>query len=190
MNRDGEKRIYIQMQPDGEACQEFVKIGEALPTQSSGRLLPPEELHVTLIHFGKASDVLAAIRSAVPLTDDVFAKNLEEYITATRAILTDQSYGLTNGTYDRFGARSTTLVAVYDAPPALHTIHAQAYRLLIRFIHACGVADAEAFAHNDPNFMHAASFKPHVTIYKGYAGPDPLILPPASITLRFMKLVY
>lgn len=182
-------RIYVQMKPDEAAVDALTAIGRDLPAQDSGRLLPPEELHITLIHFGKAREVLAALRGAANVGDETFAAQLEAYVADTAALLTGDTYTLKPQGYARFGVRHATLVGRYEAPSELAGIHARAYDRLVRFIGGCGIANAEDFARGDPNFRYAGRFTPHATIYKGYEGPDPEApLPPMDV--RFAGLVY
>lgn len=188
LSSQNDTRIYVQMAPDVAAVRSLVAIGDTLPPQPSGRLLPARELHVTLIHFGKTRDVLRSIQRAVPLNDQTYDDGLGRYVAATRSILNDEEYHLTPLGYDRYGTHKTTLVGRYEAPAQLHEIRDQAYAELLRFIGACGITNAQQFADDDPNFVFARTFNPHITIYKGYDGSDPATpLPP--VTVRFMPLV-
>ena len=190
MNRDGEQRIYVQMAPDDQSAAALGRIGPTLPNQLLGRLVPQRELHMSLIHFGKTADVLATIRQVVQIADGEYKAHVAAYITATQELLSDTDYHLTSRGYDRFGVHNTVLAARYEAPAELKEVHHKAYTELIRFLGACGIENAQRFAETDRNFMHARTFTPHITLYKGYNGPLPYGPPPPDVTARFMKLVY
>lgn len=184
-----DKRIYVQLQPDERGIDDLVAIQRELDSSRTGRLMPPEELHMTVIHFGKSRDVLAAVRRESEIDEATYDDRLAEYVGRTQNILTDDTYDLTPAGFGHFGARGKTLVIRYEAPPELAELHSRAYSELTRFLGACGIADPETFVRHDPNFKNSRELKPHVTLYKGYEGRVPDI-ELGHIAVRFMKLVY
>lgn len=189
MNRDGERRIYVQMAPDTAGLEALSAISSRLPAQSSGRVLPREELHVTLIHFGRVKDMLASLRNVIAITNEAYEAALKVYLEATASLMTKDAYHLEPRGYARFGARGTTLVGRYEPSPGLVERWRLAYDQLLLFVEACGITNPVDFVAHDQNLKFAGTFTPHITFYKGYDGPDPHDpLPPLAVT--FMPLEY
>lgn len=182
-------RIYVQLRPDEAGIRRLQATQGELKPGKTGRMMPEEELHMTVIHFGKTADVKAALQAVTALDDATYESALNDYTARTRALLTGERYELHWTGYGHFGAHGKTLVATFEAPEPLHALHREAFEALRRFVSRCGVKDPDAFIRNDPNFTHAQVLRPHITLYKGYEGPDPDV-PLGDITVHFMKLVY
>lgn len=177
------------MKPDHVSLEHLKYLQKQLPAQQGGFAQPERALHMTLIHFGKVRDVFTVITNLTSIPFEDYVRQLEWYIQETIKILPAQSFELTPLQLSGFGLQGRTLVAEYEAPPALHDVHDELYTVLKKFLAVCGISDVEAFMKNDRNFMHAQNLKAHITLYKGFGGsiPDLTLLP---ITVEAMKLVY
>lgn len=137
-------------------------------------MIGPEELHLTLIHFGKVPDIYRTLSAYAHFDDNRFKTSLEQYVTATQALLPYRLDRLKCTGYSLFGSNNTTLVARFIATEELVSLHNALVDVLREFFRSIGIADPDTFMKRDPNFMYATELRPHVTLYKGYSGRLPI----------------
>lgn len=180
-------RLYAQMRPDQEGLEHLESLQRSLPAGT--RLLPRRQLHLTLIHFGKVLDVFRVVSAAGGVGLDDYRELLAGYIRSTEELLPERNFVVQPLGVAGFGNSGRTLVAEYAPAADLARLHARLYRVLRDFLAACGIADVDGFMAADPNFMFASSLRPHITLARGYTGPQPnLRLRP--VTLRPLPVVY
>ncbi|MCQ1956297.1 2'-5' RNA ligase family protein [Arthrobacter sp. zg-Y826] len=184
---DANLRLYAQMQPDGPSLAHLLSLQQALPDGT--RLVPRPQLHLTLIHFGKVLDVHRAINAQTGISRSAYEQLLAEYIARTEALLPAVSFRLEPAGFAGFGTRGSTLVVEYVPTPELALLHRELYGALVGFLGAAGIRDPAAFMAGDPNFMHAGTLRPHISLARGFAGALPS-LPLKSVTLQPMPVVY
>jgi hypothetical protein len=182
-------RIYAQMRPDSAGRKLLHDVQGSLPPQKTGRMITDEELHMTLIHFGKSKEIFERLSATTKLDRKTYERELQNYINETSTLLPDTPFTLRFIGYELLGKNQTTLVAAFDACEGLHMLHTKLYSLLMGFFERVGFSDPLDFMEQDGNFRHAGSLHPHVTLYKGYSGA----LPTATIDeihMTPMKVVY
>ena len=184
---DANLRLYAQMQPNAASLAHLLSLQAALPP--GARLVPHRQLHLTLIHFGKVLDVYRILAAATGIALPAYEDQLTGYIARTEALLPADSFRLDPLGFAGFGARGRTLVIEYLPTPELASLHADLCAELVRFLAACGIADTAEFMAGDPNFMHAAVLRPHITLARSYAGTLPDV-PPVPVSLTPMPVVY
>ena len=162
---------------------------QSLPVQQRGRAVPAGGLHLTLIHFGKIRDVYEDISTVSGVGWKQYTAHLTRYIARTADLMPLRPVRLLPAGLARFGQRGGTLVVEYQLPAELAAVHSLMYQVLYTFLQDCGITGVDSFIAQNINFMHAPKLKPHITLYKGYAGPLPDIqLSP--VTLAGMPVVY
>lgn len=186
---DTSPRIYAQMRPDLAGCRELLEVQAGLVGQKSGRIIGPDELHLTLIHFGKTEQLYAAIEPLLTIDKATYERELDRYIAETTTALPKAPVELRFTGYDLFRPKRTALVAEFAATDELRMIHTTLVDILTSFFDRIGVKDSVGFLNADPNFRHSMTLKPHVTLYKGYAGDVPT-MPIGSVRFEPMKVVY
>ncbi|MCC3291528.1 2'-5' RNA ligase family protein [Arthrobacter sp. zg-Y1110] len=184
---DANLRLYAQMQPDGPSLAHLLSLQESLPAGT--RLVPRKQLHLTLIHFGKVLDVHRAVNAQTGISRSAYEQLLAGYVARTEALLPAVSFRLGPVGFAGFGTRGSTLVVEYLPTPDLALLHRDLYRELVGFLGAAGIRDTAAFIAGDPNFIHAGTLRPHISLARGFAGALPS-LQLESVTLQPMPVVY
>lgn len=184
---DANLRLYAQMQPDGPSLAHLLSLQEPLPAGT--RPVPRRQLHLTLIHFGKVLDVYRVINAQTGLSRSAYEGLLAGYIARTEALLPAVSFHLEPVGFAGFGTRGSTLAVEYLPTPELALLHRELYGELVGFLGAAGIRDTDAFMAGDPNFRHAGTLRPHISLARGFAGALPS-LPLESVTLQPMPVVY
>lgn len=182
-------RLYAQMRPDETSLQHLSDIQRALPSQPRGYAVPAKRMHVTLIHFGKIHEIYALLQRSTGIKHDDYIRLLTGYIKNTNSLLPVGTHRLEPLRWAAFGEHGNTLVIEYMPETELQSVHAKLSEVLQQFLRDCGVQDVEGFMAKDPNFKQALTFRPHLTLYKGYfsALPDLSLSP---ISLETMPLLY
>ena len=184
-------RIYAQMRPTPASAEHLRELQEALPRSRGLRRVSAERLHLTLIHFGKVHEVRAAVGRAVPdLQDEAFLPAVHGYLAETRAALPGRSFTLEPAGPAGFGPGGRVLVVEYRPTAELLRVHARLYAVLEAFLQRCGVADPAAFAAQDPNFRHASTLRPHITLARGWCGQAPVLPALEQVTVEPMPVLY
>lgn len=182
-------RIYFQMKPDQASLKHLTGLQAALPAQPRGRTTPAHGLHLTLIHYGKAHDVYDTIAGLTNIPYPAYQVRLQDYIVTSSRHMPVEPVTLEPIGLAAFGQRGGTMVVEYTPTPELLRQHQLLYQELRGFLQDCGIASVDSFMAGDINFMHASVLRPHITLYKGYAGDMPeLKLQP--VTLLPMETVY
>ena len=179
-------RLYAQLQPDKIGLEHLKDIQKSV--YERGRLVPTEQLHLTLIHFGIVDEIIKSL----PMTPDNVSVEVNTYITRSKQILETfpvKCFKLRPLGLDKFGENKRTLVIKYETTDELVEVHKLLLDALKDFFVDCGVVEVEKFMKSDINFKHALTISPHVTICKGFDGELPRV-ELKTIELETMKFVY
>lgn len=193
-------RLYTQLRPGPASLAHLAAVQRELAGESAApdagrtgpRWVPVDQLHLTLIHFGKVLDVYAVLTTATGVGWPDYGRLLEAYIRDTEALLPAAWFRLEPLALARFGRHGRTLVAEYRPDPALAAVHARAYAALTEFLRGCGISDPAAFTAQDPNFMFAAGLRPHITLCRNFEGtvPGTDVLPLLPVMVRPLPVLY
>ena len=175
-------RLYAQLGPDGESGAHLQALQAALPRQQNGRVVPAHELHITLIHFGDIEAMFERVTKVGGIERAAYLRYLEQYIGRTQKLLPADTLRLEPEGLQLLGRNGSTLAVAYQPTEALVALHAKLYAALLDFLVACMVKDPTAFISADSALGYAGALTPHITLYKGYAGPLPgLDLAPVQV---------
>ena len=183
------QRIYAQLRPSDSDVADIQVIQNNLTYQEQGRLIGSDELHLTLIHFGKSDEVYQTINQHSDVHRERYDELLTDYIAKTKAVMLHETLSLDFDTYDLFGPKKKTLVLKFMPSETLSQLHTKLFALLLDFFEKLTIPEPLDFMANDPNFKHALTCEPHVTLYKGYVGELPKV---ACKPMKFesMKVIY
>lgn len=182
-------RLYVQLQPDEAGREALAGVQQTLPSQSTGRLIGKAELHLTLIHFGVANDVYQSVSHMSGVDRNAFSEALAAYVTEAEAWLPKNDVTLQHTGFELYGAKKNALAATFKATDELREQHAKQLDVLRRFFKRMDLTNPDEFMQSDPNFQHALTLNPHVTLYKGFSGELPNI-EIGDIAFSSMNVVY
>lgn len=183
-------RIYSQFKPDDEGIARLLEAQRKLSDPERGRLMPKDEIHMTMIHFGKVEDVYARLRQTSEFSRETFDAAVNTLIDDMRASMNGSSFTLRHTGFERFGKNGKIIVATFETNDELNEFHGRQLEYLVTLLKNCGVPDPTAYMKNDHNFVNALTMRPHVTLKKGHEHRD---LPNANmgmITFIPMNVVY
>jgi 2'-5' RNA ligase len=176
-------RLYVQLRPDIHALRHLQTIRDKI---HDGRPVSDDQLHMTVIHIGELSRLIAALPDIdsgnILRAAEVFARSVEKTATHYQQV----SFTLNPTGVESFGQ---TIAITYNASDGLTALHAKALQMLIDMLKGLGVDDPRAFMENDPNLRFALTLRPHVALAKSASPPKDLTFDhEASFSL--MKIVY
>ncbi len=181
IKNDGRK-IYAQLAPAVLNLPPY-------ESQKIGRKVSSDELHMTLLHFGKISEIYRYVSNEVFISEEKYLHELKQFIARTKATLPDHTISLRHTGYAMFGPRRSSLVATFSTTPELRAFHQKLYKSLLTFLANCNLPNSKSFAKNHHSLLHAHTLEPHVTLYKGYKGSIPT-LDLGNVTFYSMEVVY
>ena len=182
-------RVYSQLRPDENGIARLRAAQAELSATSTGRTMPVDELHMTVIHFGKADRIFESLSACTSVQRDSFDASLRYMVDAWGALM-NEAFQLEHTGYDRFGKNGKTIVATFKPIPELQQLHDSQLSLLKTFLRVCSVNDVDSYISNDPNFVNALTLRPHVTLKKGHESRDLPIVELGTILFRPMQIVY
>lgn len=158
-------RIYLQYGVDEDAASLLLDWQEKISAANPGaRLVPKEQLHLTVLHFGVAWEVYNEIKMQQPELDwDSFEQALVIFLHETQQMLPVST--LVNPkrlTY--MGQSANTAAVAVTTSQELDQAHEQALHALYAFLRSCGITHPQGFMQGSPNFRFALTFRPHITL--------------------------
>ncbi|MCC3282516.1 2'-5' RNA ligase family protein [Arthrobacter caoxuetaonis] len=164
-------RIYAQLKPDEAALARLLLLQAGAREAAPGtRLVSPDRLHLTLIHFGKADEAYSRLSAVTGTGPKAYREALADYLKDTTAALPETDFQLTPTYLSAFGSHGSTLALELRSTPALEALHAELYAVLLEFLSACGIADPAGYAAGDPALCFAAQLRPHISLLHGFRG--------------------
>ncbi len=177
-------RLYLQYRPDDDALQQLLTwqaVSQEVNPQS--RLVQPDSVHLTVLHFGILADVFRELQQQQPaLTKEIFLESVEQFVSYAETVLPSSTVVQPEG-FELFGSRSSVLALRVRVSDDLMRAHAQARELLMQCLEACGISPARMFMQGSPNFRFALELQPHISLLKA-ARTTPNIDSAAAPALR------
>lgn len=158
-------RIYLQYSLNDAAIHHVLDWQQKVVHRNpSARPVPKEQLHLTVIHFGVATEVYAEIKQQQPrLNWGQFETAAADFLSTTNTILPPAASGRPTG-ITHMGAHGSTAVISIDPSEELNRAHAQSLEALSSFFRACEISFPRAFMQGSQNFRYALEFRPHITL--------------------------
>ena len=184
-----ETRLYVQLTPDAATTDYLQRLQRQVVT--SGRPLPAQHLHLTIIHFGKIGDMYHDIHRESGVSRSAYDDALWDYIERSQQALPKTPIILHPHHLELFGARRSTLVLRTTSTDTLEDAHKLLYQYLRDFLRRCDIDDIDTFIVGNHNLRYAPTLIPHITLARGFTAelpavtvePTPLTLDIASLTL-------
>lgn len=176
-------RIYIQLKPDAET---IVALKKTASTITEGRHVPDDALHMTVIHIGELSRLIAAL-------PEIDAQNIlraaELYVEDLKQILpryNSNDFILTPSGIEQFG---NTVAVTYKPSQKLNELHQEALRAFMNLLKRIGVEAPRTFMEHDYNLRNALHLRPHVALARGASLNNEHMLEHTGY-FSLMRLVY
>lgn len=176
-------RIYIQLKPDVDTLRALNKIASAI---TEGRIVSDDELHMTVIHIGELSRLIAALPD-IDVQSIIFAAEL--YVEELKRILTGYNtmdFVLSPSSIEQFG---NTVAVAYEPSQKLKELHQEALQAFMDLLLRVGVEAPRTFMENDYNLRNALHVRPHVALVKGASLKNERLIEHTG-SFSLMKLVY
>ena len=155
--------------------------------QVGGRVIPSQELHMTLLHVGIPGQLFDELRRENPeLGQGVFEAGLSDFVQSvsrlmpivTEVHVTDVA---------AFGPKNDVIVLRTVADKQLHDAHEACLRQLKAFLMQCLHRDPVPYMRRSNNLRHSLEFSPHVALFrKSDSKPLSTVVP--QETLRFERV--
>lgn len=158
-------RIYLQYSVDEDAATLLINWQEKIAAANSGaRLVPKEQLHLTILHFGVAWEVYNEIKMQQPELDwDSFEQALVIFLHQAQYMLPASTL-VKSQRLTYMGQNANTAAVAVTTSKELHQAHEQALHALHVFLRSCGITHPQGFMQGSPNFRFALTFRPHITL--------------------------
>lgn len=159
-------RYYVQYQPDQAGREALLRVQADLLKSGEGRPVPADELHLTIIHFGIFTEVLADVRRyKADVEERSFADGLQLFIK--RCMDSAASEGaFTPAAIGRLGSHGSVVVLEGGVDAALATTHATCLEHLKAMLGGVLDSDPLPFMEQSPNFKHALTLRPHISLIR------------------------
>ncbi|HEX8390059.1 MAG TPA: 2'-5' RNA ligase family protein [Candidatus Saccharimonadales bacterium] len=181
------RRLYAQLRPDDNGLQHLIALQALI---DNGKLVAPDALHLTLIHYGKVSEMYDDISAVSGIDRTSYMAALGRFVQTIEQILPQQPLLLQPSGFDKFGPGGMSLVIRYDATSKLRMIHACLYDELSRLLRTIGITDVDTFVQDNSNLQFTRVFRPHVTIALGYETTPLPTTTLKSVYFKAMPIVY
>jgi hypothetical protein len=178
-------RLYVELAPEDSARQTIKNIVTQIRPFVKGRFIDDSKWHITIMHFGIASQVYEELRTILPdLSHEIFLKALESYIAISKSTL-PRPVELALSGYELLGGRNNVLALRFAMTPEIQQAHITALANLKQFFANVGLENPEAYMRKSHNFSWALTIKPHLTIARGVIKADIDSLPRPKEVLQF-----
>lgn len=176
-------RLYVQLRPDVETLG---LLQNTRTTLADGRPVPDNELHMTVIHIGELSRLIAILPEIDP---EKILRAAELFVDELKIIATPYSsmhFKLRASGIEAFGK---TIAVTYEPSQELKELHHQALVALENMLRSIGIDKPRTFMENNTNLRYAVTLRPHVALVKNTSSPtEPIVEHDGSYSL--MKIVY
>lgn len=171
-------KVYAQLCPDLAGVDELLAIKNLSKLPCDG-WVESEELHMTLIHFGKTETMFQAIASQTEVKRARFDAALEVLVNRFDQELRSYDVLLAFRDLALFGQAHKTLVARFYPSDELIAKHATLYGYVEEFLRDCGIENPQWFSRRNRALQYSHELAPHVTLCKSFTGavPSPTLHP-------------
>ncbi|MFZ1250548.1 MAG: hypothetical protein WAR37_03845 [Candidatus Microsaccharimonas sp.] len=176
-------RLYVQLRPDTGTLTHLQAMRSEI---NDGRPVPDSELHMTVIHIGELSRLIAALPEI----------NSEEILQAAERCADEleqiaASFGNVNFALRPIGLETfgKTIAVGYEPSKELNELHRQALLVCMNMLKSVGISDPRIFMQNDPNLRNALTLHPHVALSKNASPQEKSIIRHKGL-YSLMKVVY
>lgn len=186
-----ESKLYVQLQPDAPTMQWLLNAQNQL---TNAMRVPENQLHMTIIHFGKISKMIDSIRYHADTSEPNLlaeAQCLADRWRIRLQSIEEATIFMKPARSSLFGVHENNYVVEFEVPEYVLQLHRDCLSDLHVFFRSIGIDNPEQFMQQDANFQHALGLRPHVTLAKQYTGiVYPLHTPPTSASFHCMRVIY
>lgn len=154
------------------------------------RLVPAQQIHLTIIHFGIIREVFPQLQAVVPDLDYKRYKQAVATFVDTVEQAMPPQLKATMDRWDLYGFAQHTLVVTLLPNVELEQTHAASLAALRQFFASCGLSEPDSFMASNQNFQFALTLKPHITLLKKAPTVPVEILEPKKLHLQAMPILY
>jgi len=184
-------KLYVQYRPVGESLQYITDMQSTVADQlPAGRPMPFEQIHLTMIHYGKVAAIYETLKTANPdLAITTYEVAVEQFVRQCHNELPNY-ISTTSTELAAFGPSGKVIVVKLAENETLMTVQSTAASLLLDLFSSCGIADPIAFQKQDYNFQFVVPFHPHITLLKQAPAMPNISFKAQLLELQLMPLWY
>lgn len=171
-NNNQYKRVYIKLPVTNKNV--LIDLQQKIPME----IFSPEELHLTLIHFGKPQDIYCELKKVNPKLEyssfissllymlaDIKCIEIKEYMFNMQPEKLVLNINMYPEDIDLFGDNIKNIVVLkLKKNKELTIFRNKILNRFKQFLKENGIRNIDQFINSSPNFLHQIKYNPHISL--------------------------